>query len=155
MCLRPLAAQVSSAMKHLYTFPAAPPGPNRDGVLRWLEAFADRLWDGTFQVRRRSGACIHTLHKPYQTLFHVIILFCERSPGCNGWLDLLTGPQVHPGRPWCPARTLQRSPRSDRTAWSGARRGAGAHAVSPSCLGGAAPAGHGAGCWVRVGPLTL
>jgi len=41
-------------MKHLYNFPAAPQGPNRDGVLRWLEAFADRLWDGTFQVRRRQ-----------------------------------------------------------------------------------------------------
>ncbi len=53
-CLCPRAAQVSSAMKHLYNFPAAPQGPNRDGVLRWLEAFADRLWDGTFQVRRRQ-----------------------------------------------------------------------------------------------------
>ena len=27
-----------------------PPGPNRDGILRWMEAYADMLASGMFEV---------------------------------------------------------------------------------------------------------
>ena len=27
-----------------------PPGPNRDGILRWMEAYADMLLTGMFEV---------------------------------------------------------------------------------------------------------